>query len=955
MSRRRVSVILVSLSSVWARPVAAQEPTVAARDTAAASRSLPAYDPFTGTVAIAGDLLRRLPIDDVRQALHLVPGVVLRGAALAPSGATAAAVRGGVAGDPGAYIDGAPVRLETLGVQGIALAPFMVTEVGVETGVPDATVWDAGAGVVSFLTPSGGAVIRARFRAETDDAFGDGSTVGYNRFEGAMDGPVPGVRNLTFFAAAQLQGQRSQYRGVGAADQPTYVLGGLDTTVQFTDGSGSTVTVYLPRFVQSSGTCDGCRGLRRPMNWTTNIRLLGKLRYDFAGASSVSLTGLATGRQDRVFPGTDIGAPSLYRGEHVWSRLLVANLRHRLGGADGSGPTLHVNLSYATDRAASGPLAAGSEVATREPGLGIELGTLSFTGLEVLPFPITEQIVRNFRTNSGLRVPYLGRSDLLRQELRRFNPFGLASGWATGGLETDLMLLSERRLIGRASVEWAPAPQHRLMAGVDAAATDVSLYRSPLLDQFFAEVFVAEPRRYALFASDRFSTGRLTVDVGFRIERLAPGGELPRVPGYTFTHPAWNLNAATDDTAYANSVARVMTPVRAHGVFSPRLRASYSLGRTTLRAAWGQHVAPPAYAALFAGANSDLESGNTNTSQPFGRDVEVAERSVLELGARHDFGSSIGVGFSLYRATPAFAYGFRSQRYPDPTDATDTTQVNSLTRIDDGDVLGLDASLDWRLGDHMGASVAYSLASVRRDDIGAVSIVELPAVNTHAFSAVVAAAVPPGWRQSTVLGALAAGVSGVAVFRTISGIPYTRLINQGIGYIVPDGAAFGEPAEATNRSRLPWTRHLDLRVNKGVRIGRLDLTAYADIRNLLNFRNTERRFAETGDVVNAAHKANVIGDPVRGTGEYLALWNEARDNGALGAGNTVDLRACATWSEPVNCVALSRVERRFGDGDGLYTQAEQEYALNTFYDSFAGPWWFYGPGRTARVGLELAF
>ncbi|HEU5260340.1 MAG TPA: hypothetical protein VFU41_02830, partial [Gemmatimonadales bacterium] len=114
-------------------------------------------------------------------------------------------------------------------------------------------------------------------------------------------------------------------------------------------------------------------------------------------------------------------------------------------------------------------------------------------------------------------------------------------------------------------------------------------------------------------------------------------------------------------------------------------------------------------------------------------------------------------------------------------------------------------------------------------------------------------------------------------------------------------------------------------------------------------------FAETGDVVNALHQRNVVGDPVLGTGEYLALWNEARDNGALGAGNTVDLRACTTWSSPENCVALSRVERRFGDGDGLYTQAEQERAFNTFYDSFFGPWRFYGPGRTARVGLELEF
>jgi len=47
------------------------------------------------------------------------------------------------------------------------------------------------------------------------------------------------------------------------------------------------------------------------------------------------------------------------------------------------------------------------------------------------------------------------------------------------------------------------------------------------------------------------------------------------------------------------------------------------------------------------------------------------------------------------------------------------------------------------------------------------------------------------------------------------------------------------------------------------------------------------------------------------------------------------------------------VERRFGDGNGLYTLTEQQRALNAFYDAFFGAWRFYGPGRTLRFGVEL--
>ncbi|HEX4627872.1 MAG TPA: hypothetical protein VH137_03700, partial [Gemmatimonadales bacterium] len=70
---------------------------------------------------------------------------------------------------------------------------------------------------------------------------------------------------------------------------------------------------------------------------------------------------------------------------------------------------------------------------------------------------------------------------------------------------------------------------------------------------------------------------------------------------------------------------------------------------------------------------------------------------------------------------------------------------------------------------------------------------------------------------------------------------------------------------------------------------------------------------------------------------------------------TVDLRNCSPWASPVNCVALRRVQSRFGSGNGLYTPAEQIRAWNAFFDAFFGAWRFNGPGRTLRVGVEAGF
>ena len=55
----------------------------------------------------------------------------------------------------------------------------------------------------------------------------------------------------------------------------------------------------------------------------------------------------------------------------------------------------------------------------------------------------------------------------------------------------------------------------------------------------------------------------------------------------------------------------------------------------------------------------------------------------------------------------------------------------------------------------------------------------------------------------------------------------------------------------------------------------------------------------------------------------------------------------------MDCVELKRAEARFGNGDGVYTLAEQTNALNSYYNLFNGPYTFNDLGRQARLGFEL--
>ena len=128
----------------------------------------------------------------------------------------------------------------------------------------------------------------------------------------------------------------------------------------------------------------------------------------------------------------------------------------------------------------------------------------------------------------------------------------------------------------------------------------------------------------------------------------------------------------------------------------------------------------------------------------------------------------------------------------------------------------------------------------------------------------------------------------------------------------------------------------------------MDWQLFADARNVLNFRNVVRLFAETGDVVNPLNRSTVLAT------EFQDLKAEAASN--LRPNGDVDLTGgCSTWVSPVNCVMLQRTEARWGNGDGVFSVGEQQRAFNAEYNLLLGVQTMYGAPRTIRLGAELNF
>ena len=284
------------------------------------------------------------------------------------SGAGGISLRGGRRGEANIYIDGAPVRSTNFGgdcagrsqtCTVLDVGTNAVEEASVTTGALGVEFGDAQSGIISYTTRAGGQSLAGSLNYGTDELFGNSLSVGLNRFEGSLGGPIPGISNLRFFVSSVVQGQSSRFRGKGFEQIPTYVLGGVDTTV--TDNDGNVVDV--PNFVQFGGSCDAsknfgqdCQGRRAPFDWTDDIKLQGKLSYSYGSGSSIALTGLAGGQQGRNTPGGNIGNPNLYSGFHNWQRLYILNLTHSFFKSAERELAVNVNLSLGQDRGMAGGL-----------------------------------------------------------------------------------------------------------------------------------------------------------------------------------------------------------------------------------------------------------------------------------------------------------------------------------------------------------------------------------------------------------------------------------------------------------------------------------------------------------------------------------------------------------------------------------------------------------------------
>jgi hypothetical protein len=309
--------------------------------------------------------------------------------------------------------------------------------------------------------------------------------------------------------------------------------------------------------------------------------------------------------------------------------------------------------------------------------------------------------------------------------------------------------------------------------------------------------------------------------------------------------------------------------------------------------------------------------------------------------------------------------------------------IRVVTNADFGNSRGVNVRFDRRIGELFNGTLAYTFEDAKNTGSDPFTYINFgsrilnalgggnapppqaiqPTNQTrpHTLAGQLAMSFPDNWKQGSTGGSILENVGLFATFRFASGLSYTRCpvdIPEDDN-VFAQGVCSKDIEGEYNGASLPSQKQFDLRVTKGFGFGRLDFTAYADIRNLFNFENINNVFAQTNDITNSRER-----DKIR-TSELGSFRDEAEENGVYGVDNSIDLTfgtgGCGNWvdsqgnSATPNCSYMIRGEQRYGNGDGVFTEAEQIKASDALYSVFRDQASFTGAPRRIRLGFEVNF
>jgi hypothetical protein len=967
-----------------ATTVELQEITVTAADNALVPR-----DQVTSKQLIDGAYTSNLPVDNLNNIFALQPGV------MASPGNTILSVRGGRADENSTYVDGVPVNPGNRGtgsgrgVPTLSVGVNTFEDASITTGASSAEFGNAQGGVIAITTRTGGQRFSGNIGYETDEFSGLTRSAGFNSLNASLGGPI--TKDLTFFVGGVVVGTRFGTGGFRGDETPGWVPVGVDTTYTIPTSTSATAdSLVLPVFNYAlyNGKCDAsyaagssnpdiannygydCRGNRGGGGGVaSNVQLTSKLNYSFGQGSRIALSYLASrglNRGGRAVDNTNAATNT--------SQVVTLNWNQVLTKSSSNAIALDAYVSYQKDRSINSELTAESEASTRDPFLGWQFSGFDYE-YDEKDFPVDDALIKAYREQDAQAAiviydrfnttQYLGQNGYGGS---LGNPGGIGGyGGAAGTLNTA----SESRWVGKANLDWQVDRYNRIKMGGEYTATKMDTYNIGATGLGFSDIWKAEPTRYNLFLEDRLDLGDVVLVGGVRYDYFDIGGEkwkdFPRIASYPGFTPE-TLNERLE-------------PYTSHSYLSPHIQVAFPVTeRTNFRLSYAQQVQTPDYSVALFGSNTDLSITNTNNN--YGTDLDFGKTILFEFGVRHAFSDDMVLDVTVYNKDNLANAAGRLIPAIDPR-SNSNANLRLTVNQDFGNTRGIDMRIDRRFGRIFNGVLSYSYQDARNTGTDPYTYIRFGSRITsaitgnaspppqaaqpvgfsrpHSLAAQFAFNFPADFQQGTILGAIMGRMGIFGTARYASGTPYTRCdptFEDDLA--VTSGGTCNQIGGDFNATRLPTFKNVDLRVTKGFRFGSLDMTAYADARNVFNIENVLAVFSQTGTTSNQRYDDQLwVTDSANfaQNGKSNGIYNALDGSLTLPSSDA----ACGSWvttgnsPSPPTCYFFRKGEQRFGNGDGIYTLAEQRTAhdvarLGTFHISR-----FAGGGRILRFGMEVNF
>ena len=903
---------------------------------------------------------------------------------------------------------------QTFGPSVNTVAVNSFEQASVTTGGSAAEFGNAQSGIIAVQTRSGGAAWTGSLNYESNDF--TSSQYGLNRIQASISGPV--TSGLTFFLGGDLEGRQSLAgTGQDREKNPIFVQAGTDTTVGLPsvvgDPTADTSFVDIQKWAIYTGECDtfsgssdtdiasnygqDCRGVREPGTTNSNWRLTTNLNWSYGTGSRLKASAIFRQSQTRGFNSSN---PIQGVGTLGENRIFTLNWTQNLSKSAERALALEVGLSYQQDRFLRSVMTRETEASTYSTFGGFMIGKNSFV-FDRDNFPIDDALITNYRANipNSRRGPYdLENTDQYRTTSEfRTNAYGLEALWSETGGPSGITLRvgDENRLVGRASLDWQVDRFNRVKVGGEYTDYKMWNYNSSITGQAFSSAYIQEPVRYNIFVQDRLDLGDVVLEGGLRYDYYDSKAERPFLLDLEASSATFNeyvffprtssyqgtaaIGEGPDDCNTTGCELTINRRDQSHDYLSPHIQVSFPVTRqTNFRLSYAHQVQAPDFALVYAGLNTDLLITNTNNT--YGSDLDFGRTITFEFGIRHSFNQDMVFDISAYNKDNLSNAAGRLVSLQDPLNGR-PQDVRLMTNADFGNTKGIDLRLDRRFGNLFNGTLAYTFESSKNTgsdpftfiDFGSRIVNQVTGGNQpppqgilptdqsrpHTLAGSMALQFPNDYKQGTGVSWLQnAGL--FATFRFSSGTAFTRCPAESGNEFVFSGQVCSRQFEGDiNGARLPMLKQFDLRATKGFGLGGVDVTAYADIRNLFNFTNTLSVYSVTNDVnSDAAFDERLQND-------LNSLDREADENGALTAAGDMTLpsanEACGDWvsqsgtSASPSCIYLIRAESRYGDGDRVFTIDEQTAASRANFDRTLGLQAFTGRPREVRLGLELNF